>query len=132
LLDVNGRFWTWNGLGELAGIDFPYLAWRQAMDMSVQPARAKPGVAWMHASRDIMAAFGELTAGSLTLGKYLKSLGQPLTFANFAVDDPMPALVELPVAAWNRFAYKVTEAPKRTLAQTIARKLGIAPRRVAK
>jgi predicted ATP-grasp superfamily ATP-dependent carboligase len=86
----------------------------------------------MHASRDIMAAFGELTAGSLTLGKYLKSFAQPLTFANFAVDDPMPAIVELPVAAWNRFAYRVTEAPKRTLAQKIARKLGIAPRRVAR
>jgi predicted ATP-grasp superfamily ATP-dependent carboligase len=132
LLDVNGRFWTWNGLGALAGIDFPYLAWRQAMGMSVSPARAQPGVAWMHASRDIMAAYGEMTAGSLTLGKYLKSLGQRLTFANFAIDDPMPAIVELPVAAWNRFAYKVTEAPKRTLAQKIARKLGIAPRRIAK
>ena len=132
LLDVNGRFWTWNGLGQLAGIDFPYLAWRQAMGMSVSPARAQPGVAWMHASRDIMAAYGELTAGSLTLGKYLRSLGQRLTFANFAIDDPMPAIVELPVAAWNRFAYKVTEAPKRTLAQKMARKLGIAPRRIAK
>jgi predicted ATP-grasp superfamily ATP-dependent carboligase len=132
LLDVNGRFWTWNGLGALAGIDFPYLAWRQAMGMSVSPARARPGVAWMHASRDIMAAYGELTAGSLSLGKYLRSFGQRLTFANFAIDDPMPAIVELPVAAWNRFAYKVTEAPKRTLAQKIARKLGIAPRRVAK
>ncbi|HZL39848.1 MAG TPA: ATP-grasp domain-containing protein [Pseudolabrys sp.] len=132
LLDVNGRFWTWNGLGALAGIDFPYLAWRQAMGMSVSPARARPGVAWMHASRDIMAAYGEMTAGSLTLGKYLRSFGQRLTFANFAVDDPMPAIVELPVAAWNRFAYKVTEAPKHTLAQKIARKLGIAPRRIAK
>jgi D-aspartate ligase len=132
LLDVNGRFWTWNGLGQLAGIGFPYLAWRQAMGMDVSPARAQPGVAWMHASRDIMAAYGELTAGSLSLGKYLRSFGQRLTFANFAVDDPMPAIVELPVAAWNRFAYKVTEDPKRTLAQKIARKLGIAPRRVAR
>ncbi len=132
LLDVNGRFWTWNGLGALAGIDFPYLAWRQAMGMSVSPARAQPGVAWMHASRDIMAAYGEMTAGSLSLGKYLGSFGQRLTFANFAIDDPMPAIVELPVAAWNRFAYKVTEPPKCTLAQKIARKLGIAPRRVAK
>lgn len=132
LLDVNGRFWTWNGLGALAGVDFPYLAWRQAMGMSVSPARAQTGMAWMHSSRDIMAAYGEITAGSLTLGQYLKSFRKRLAFANFAFDDPMPAIVELPVAAWNRFAYKVTEAPKRTLAQKIARKLGVAPRRVAK
>ncbi|MGH6683516.1 MAG: ATP-grasp domain-containing protein, partial [Pseudolabrys sp.] len=53
LLDVNGRFWTWNGLGALAGVDFPYLAWRWALGNSVSPARARAGVAWMHASRDI-------------------------------------------------------------------------------
>jgi hypothetical protein len=27
--------------------------------------------------------------------------------ANFALDDPMPAIVELPVAAWNRLARSV-------------------------
>ena len=132
LLDVNGRFWTWNGLGALAGVDFPYLAWRQAMGMSVSLARAHTGMAWMHTSRDIMAAYSEIIAGSLTLGQYLKSFRKRLAFANFAFDDPMPAIVELPVAAWNRFAYKVTESPKRTLAQKIARKLGVAPRRIAK
>ena len=57
LLDVNGRFWTWNGLGALAGVDFPYLAWRQALGETVSPARARPGVAWMHASRDVIAAY---------------------------------------------------------------------------
>jgi hypothetical protein len=43
-----------------------------------------------------------------------------------------PPLLTFNLRYWNRFAYKVTEAPKRTLAQKIARKLGIAPRRVAK
>jgi predicted ATP-grasp superfamily ATP-dependent carboligase len=105
LLDVNGRFWTWNGLGELAGVNFPYLAWRQAMGMRVVPARAKPGVAWMHTSRDVLAALGEFRAGNLSAGQYLKSFTKPLAFANFAIDDPMPAIVELPVAAWNRLAH---------------------------
>ncbi len=117
LLDVNGRFWTWNGLGPLAGVDFPYLAWRQAMGMSVAPARARTGVAWMHASRDIMAACEEMAAGSLTLSGYLKSFSKRLTFANFAIDDPMPAIVELPVAAWNRFSY----GPLGTLKQKLAK-----------
>lgn len=27
LLDINGRFWNWVGLGALASVDFPYLAW---------------------------------------------------------------------------------------------------------
>jgi predicted ATP-grasp superfamily ATP-dependent carboligase len=105
LLDVNGRFWTWNGLGELAGVNFPYLAWRQAMGMRVAPASAKPGVAWMHTSRDVLAAIGEFRAGNLSVGQYIKSFIKPLAFANFAIDDPMPAIVELPVAAWNRLAH---------------------------
>ena len=44
----------------LAGVDFPYLAWRQALGESVSPARARPGVAWMHASRDVIAAYDEI------------------------------------------------------------------------
>jgi predicted ATP-grasp superfamily ATP-dependent carboligase len=75
------------------------------MGMSIAPARAKPGIAWMHASRDVLAALGEFRAGNLTAGQYLKSFTKRLAFANFAIDDPMPALVELPVAAWNRLAH---------------------------
>ena len=110
LLDVNGRFWTWAGLGLRAGIDFPYLAWRQAVGETVSAGRALPGVAWIHSSRDLVAAFQEMRAGNLTLRDYLASLRKPLISASFALDDPMPAMVELPVAAWNRFAQKPLDA----------------------
>jgi len=104
LLDVNGRFWTWHSLGQLAGIDFPYLAWRQAFGQSVSCGRARTGVAWMHASRDIIAAYREISRGALTLSDYLAGFRRQLTFADFACDDPLPAIVELPVLAWNRIA----------------------------
>ena len=110
LLDVNGRFWTWAGLGLRAGIDFPYLAWRQAMGETVSAGRALPGVAWIHSSRDLVAAFQEMRAGNLTLRDYFASLRKPLISASFALDDPIPAIVELPVAAWNRFAQKPLDA----------------------
>ena len=132
LLDVNGRFWTWNGLGALAGVDFPYLAWRQALGQPVAPGRGRAGVAWMHASRDIVAAYQEITSGDLTLGEYLASFRKPLAFANFALDDPLPALVELPVAVWNRFADGRLGTLRSMLAQKIARKFAIAARRIAK
>jgi D-aspartate ligase len=106
LLDVNGRFWTWNGLGSLAGVDFPYLAWQQAIGQAISPARARTGVAWMHGSRDIVAACQEMKRGNLTVGGYLASFGKPLAFANFAFDDPLPAILELPIAVWNRIAHK--------------------------
>jgi predicted ATP-grasp superfamily ATP-dependent carboligase len=79
-----------------------------------------------------MAAYGEYRNGTLTVREYLASFTKRLAFANFALDDPMPAIVELPVAAWNRFAFKFTDSPQQTLAQKIARKVGIAPRRAAK
>ena len=102
LLDVNGRFWTWIGLGHLAGVDFPYLAWRQAVGQPVTSGRARTGVAWMHASRDILAAWQEISRGTLSVGDHLASFRKPLTFASFALDDPLPSLVELPVLAWDR------------------------------
>jgi predicted ATP-grasp superfamily ATP-dependent carboligase len=54
-----------------------------------------------------MAAYEEYTNGTLSVGGYLASFTKPLAFANFALDDPMPVIVELPVAAWNRLARSV-------------------------
>jgi D-aspartate ligase len=122
LLDVNGRFWTWNGLGELAGVDFPHLAWQQALGERVAPMRAKAGVAWMHGSRDILAAYQEIARGTLTVGGYLRSFRQPLAFVSATLDDPMPALVELPVAAWNRLALKLSAWSRSSAVRKIARR----------
>ncbi|HTT48726.1 MAG TPA: ATP-grasp domain-containing protein [Pseudolabrys sp.] len=122
LLDVNGRFWTWCGLGDLAGVDFPYLAYRQSLRQNVAPVRAKAGLAWVHGSRDIVAAAEEFMRGTLTVGGYLRAFRQPLTFATFAWDDPLPALVELPVAAWNRVALKLGGSTRASAARKIARR----------
>ncbi len=122
LLDVNGRFWTWNGLGERAGVDFPHLAWRQALGQRVAPVRARAGVAWMHGSRDILAAYQEIARGTLTVGGYLRSFRQPLAFATATLADPMPALVELPVAAWNRLALKLSGSSRSSAVRKIARR----------
>lgn len=105
LLDVNSRFWTWHGIGARAGTDFGHLAWRAALDMEIAPCSARAGVAWLHGSRDLVAAWQEMRAGRLTLGRYLKGLAQPIVFANLALDDPMPALAEIPAALWNRLTH---------------------------
>jgi predicted ATP-grasp superfamily ATP-dependent carboligase len=135
LLDVNGRFWTWCGLGGTAGVDFPYLAWRAALGEAIAPCRAKTGVGWMHASRDILAACEEIGCGTLKLRDYFRSFCIPLAFANFAIDDPLPALVELPVAAFNRAARMVADrsagGPMRRVGAAFSR-LGLLPPKTAK
>jgi predicted ATP-grasp superfamily ATP-dependent carboligase len=97
LLDINPRCWTWHHLGQKAGVDFSHLAWRAAQGLEVTPVRARPGIRWFYFSRDIMAAFLEIRRGRLSFAAYLKSLLGSKTSAVFAWDDPIPALIELPL-----------------------------------
>jgi predicted ATP-grasp superfamily ATP-dependent carboligase len=61
----------------------------------------------MYTSRDIIAAFQEMFRGTLNVSNYLAGFRQPLVFVNFALDDPLPAIAELPAVAWYRLANKL-------------------------
>jgi hypothetical protein len=41
------------------------------------------------------------------VSNYLAGFRQPLVFVNFALDDPLPAITELPAVAWYRLANKL-------------------------
>jgi predicted ATP-grasp superfamily ATP-dependent carboligase len=100
LLDFNARAWTWNALGSIAGVDFGYALWRLAQGEVVAPIRGNTEVAWMHASRDMVAAFHEMRAGGLSMRRYLRGWRRPLVFAAFAKDDPLPGLLDLPLTLY--------------------------------
>ncbi len=100
ILDVNARIWTWIALGAAAGVDFPLLMWGIATNDVVLSSRARSGVAWMHASRDFVAACQEIYAGSLSIADYVSSLRKRVTFAAFARDDALPGLIDLPLLGW--------------------------------
>jgi predicted ATP-grasp superfamily ATP-dependent carboligase len=100
LLDINPRLWTWSPLGGRAGTDFPYLLWKMVQGMPVAEQRAPAGVRWVRMSTDVPAAFQEMLRGRLNLGGYLQSLHGPLQFALAAADDPLPALMDLPIFAF--------------------------------
>jgi D-aspartate ligase len=97
ILDINTRIWTWIGLGERAGVDFPYLAWCVALGLPVEAGAARPGIAWTHLSRDLVAALQEVATGRLPLRNYLRSLAMPRISAAFAGDDWLPGLLDLPL-----------------------------------
>src|SRR5579862_5177160 len=98
LLDVNARPWTWTALAAAAGVDFPYLQWQVAIGEAVKPARAMPGRAWAYVSRDLLAGFQLMASRRLTPSAYLRSWRQPVTFAASAADDPLPGLIDMPLA----------------------------------
>ena len=105
LLDINPRVWGWHSLGRAAGVDFPYLLWRMVHGETVAKVRARAGVRWVRALTDVPAAIGALRHGELSLIDYLWSLRPPIECAVFALDDPLPALLELPATAnvaWGR------------------------------
>jgi D-aspartate ligase len=99
VLDVNTRVWTWIGLGEAAGVDFPWLAWRVGMGDVPETVHGRPGASWRYLPRDILAGMLEIRSGASSVGDFLTSLLRKSAAASFALDDPLPGLVDLPLVA---------------------------------
>jgi D-aspartate ligase len=98
LLDVNPRTWTWNSLGAPAGVDFPLTMWRLAQGETLPRRRARSGAAWIYFSRDWPEALREMMTGKLSPAQYLRVFRQPMALGAFALDDPLPGLVDLPIS----------------------------------
>jgi D-aspartate ligase len=99
ILDVNARSWTWIALGAAAGIDFAALQWRLATGQVIPSQVAPQAVRWCYLSRDLAASICEMLAGRLSLIGYLRSFRRPSAWAVFAWDDPLPAVLDLPLSA---------------------------------
>ena len=122
LLDVNARAWGWHSIGAATGVDFAYLAWRIACGEPVEPMQGRSGVRWARLTTDVMAAAPELLAGRMPVGPYLRSLRRPLVGPIAAKDDPVPALLELPLlgARFVRRARRQLEFTKKSSRATRA------------
>ena len=70
-----------------------------AAGLAVTTVAARPGHAWMHTARDLVAAVHLMIRGQISFADYLRSLRQKLVFATFAWDDPLPGIVEMPLTA---------------------------------
>ncbi len=99
ILDVNARAWSWLSLGRAAGIDFASLQWSVATGEVIAPQRTRRGARWLYVSRDFAASLPDMLDGSLPPTAYLRSFQRPLALAVFAWDDPVPALLDLPLSA---------------------------------
>jgi D-aspartate ligase len=97
LLDINMRVWGWHTIARRAGLDFPYLAWRQAVGEPVEALSARPGIRWLRLTTDVAAGAREIATGSLSTTAYLRSLLGPHEPAVAAADDPLPGLLEVPL-----------------------------------
>jgi D-aspartate ligase len=95
LLDVNARTWGYHSLGRPAGVDFPYLLFRDQIGEPVDEVHAQPGVRWIRLATDVPNALRDIRAGTLRSRDYLRSLRGVDTEAVFSLRDPLPGLYEI-------------------------------------
>jgi D-aspartate ligase len=107
ILDVNARIWSWAALGPAAGVDFPHVLWRLARGETIEPQGATRDAAWMHLARDLVAGSHALLHGQLSPAAYVRALRRPVVLAAFAADDPLPGLVETPLALWRALTHRL-------------------------
>lgn len=95
LLDVNARTWGYHTLGHSAGVDFPYLLFRDQAGAPIEEVHARPGVRWIRLATDLPNAVRDIRAGTLRPGDYLRSLRGVDTEAVFSFRDPLPSCYEI-------------------------------------
>jgi predicted ATP-grasp superfamily ATP-dependent carboligase len=95
LLDVNARTWGYHSLGVAAGVDFPYLLFRDQLSLPVDAAPARDGVSWIRAATDLPNATRDMWRRDLRVADYLRTLRGIDTEAVFSRSDPWPGIAEI-------------------------------------
>lgn len=91
LIEFNARFGLWDALGTRFGIDLPYMAYRDALGLSVERRLTYPaGAGWVDFQRDLAAFRAYRDEGQLSMAAWLRSLTMPVMASVFAADDPAP------------------------------------------
>jgi D-aspartate ligase len=95
LLDFNARTWGYHTVAHAAGVDFPYLLFRQQLGLPVAPRRAAAGVRWVRLLTDLPTGLVQIRAGDFGMREYMRSLRRADVEAVFSRDDPLPGLAEV-------------------------------------
>jgi D-aspartate ligase len=106
LIEFNVRFGMWDGLGVRCGVDTPYMAYRDALRLAVEPQLTyREDVIWVDWQRDVRAFWIYNKQGQLTLGQWLRSLRGEKMWAIYSRDDWRPGValsVDLLRLLWAR------------------------------
>jgi predicted ATP-grasp superfamily ATP-dependent carboligase len=96
LLEINPRTSSWNLLAAEAGVNLPYIAYRDAIGAPPQaPPVQRDGLRYQYFDHDLRAFWDYRKHGDITLAQWLGSLRGPKVYQLFAADDPSPFLHDL-------------------------------------
>lgn len=102
LLDVNTRIWAWIGLGAAAGLDFPVLSAALAAGTVPDGLTPRYGASWVRGIPNGLSLAQSLLRGGGLGYAAARSLSPRSVPAIFAWDDPLPALLEIPIQLLRR------------------------------
>ena len=95
LIEVNPRVWGWHTLAIAAGVDFPYLIYRDMIGKQIDVPQPLDDVKWIRLVTDTPTVLMEIIKGNMKISDYLKSMKGKKEFAVFALDDPLPFFAEI-------------------------------------
>jgi D-aspartate ligase len=95
MIEVNARLWGWHTLALGAGVDLPYLLYRDMLGEEVIQNGYNKDAKWIRLTTDIPTAVGEILKGKMKVSDYLDTLKGRKQFAVLSLTDPVPFIAEL-------------------------------------
>ncbi len=92
---MNPRIWGWHTLAIAAGVDFPYLLYKDSIGDNIEAPSVLKHMKWIRLITDIPTAFLEIVKGNMELSSYIASMKGRKEYAVFCPDDPLPFFAEI-------------------------------------
>ena len=95
LIELNPRIWGWHSLAIAAGVDLPYLLYKDMTGEKIEPPTKLRNVKWVRLVTDLPTVITEILKKNMKLSDYINSMKGEKEFAVFCKDDPIPFFVEI-------------------------------------
>jgi D-aspartate ligase len=95
LIEINPRLWGWHALAIYAGVDLPYMLYKDMLNETIDVPHAPRDVKWVRLITDIPTVALEIINGKMTIREYLKTMRGHTRDAVLSIKDPLPFIIEL-------------------------------------
>jgi D-aspartate ligase len=103
LIEINPRIWMQNRFPGYLGYNHPYLAYRDALDLPLQPSMSleDSSLHWVFGAEDLQSGLAGVRQGTLPIKEWLTTYLRPNLYATFSRNDPFPWVI----AAYRSFIW---------------------------
>ncbi len=95
LIEVNPRIWGWHSLAIGAGVDLPYILYKDIIGEKIEVKNSVLNIKWVRLITDIPNVFREIIKGRMKFKDYLATMKGKKVFAVLSINDPLPFIAEV-------------------------------------